>query len=453
MKIINKNKKNIIGLFLMLVIGLIILFFITTDKSLLPASLKNVTVFSQIKDNPKFGFNELFIETLINPNTMEKDREMVALAVKETGGTWLRFPGGTPANTYVPDLTAPGMGRDTLADKRMKNNFAVDYADFVTQYLPKTKTTYVLNMAAHFPTYYGGVNLMPPRLKNKTEDQIIAMNLSVVEYLLDRSIEIPYIELGNELYLHNLSANRNLLVQNKNLQWVTTIMKPEMDKYERLSNKYITELNKLAERKSKELNKNISFKYGAPYYGPQDSPQDYLGLHAMRNYYWDTRISNMKIDAVVPHFYTSNAVCKTIDNLKDVLLFDECLRTKGYDYVKRLPDTIDKIKKNNTQKEIWVTEFNIWFGDAQTNQLIKTTFPNSSDHINMVRSMVETFESKNIELYMFHALYLPAQLYSIVNNLPQVNQTINTRVDGTSLKISPIACALIKNNKNLSCQF
>lgn len=399
--------------------------------------------------DPKLGFNGFFIEQFIRSKNLPANLETLKTVMETTGATWLRFPGGTRANEYVPDMTATGLGRDNTFDKSFSRNFAEDYADYVINIGNTTKTSYVLNMAAHFPDYFGGVNNMAPRLRNKTDDQIIAMNLSVIEYLLNRGVNIAYIEIGNEGYLANLSKNRNLLVKSKSLSQVTTVMKPEMDKYEQLANSYMKALDELAIRKTKELKRTISFKYGIPFSAPQGPARPYMGSYAARNEYWNIRVAQINTDAVVPHLYTALDDCRlqNPDSKRTA-----CMVQKSKDYLVLLPTIIDRTRAVAPGKEIWVTEFNAGLGFSNTDPLSLSSFVNSPEHIQVIKDMIKIFKDKKIENYMFHMLNSTESGYAIIRNLGQTTSALKSP-NSTDFAISGSICGLILSPKSsLSCQ-
>ncbi len=370
----------------------------------------------------KFGFNGFFLEGIVKDKNLNDDVAAIDTVLTATDAAWIRFPRGTGANTYVFDLAAPGFGDDSSFSKTYTDNFIVNYADIA--HALHTKTDYVINMAAHFPSYYGGTSFMPPRLRNKSDADLIKMNVDAVEYLIDHGVAVPYIELGNELYASNLSPNRNSLVTGKTLAQVTTVMKPEMDRFEDLSKQYITAFDALAARKS------VSFKYGVPALPPLGDMTKpiFNGSLANRNIYWNQRVSSIPgVDGLVIHWYSNFGPCKSILNKSDFL---NCENQTSITDISQLGVAIDRTRATYPNKELWFTEFNAGFGYENDPQINGSGFINSPAHIKYIRDLMTMFKNKNVDLYTFHMLFgSTAKEYAVVNKI----------VSTTAVKINPNA--------------
>lgn len=399
---------------------------------------KNTTGRSNSSSN--FGYNGLFIEGLmknkaknINYNVIAIDRVMTA-----TGAAWLRFVGGTRANSYVWDPAAPGLGDDTSFDKLFTNNFLVNYADIAKAL--DAKTDYVIDIAAHFPYYYGGTQYMPPRLKNKTDAQIIAMNVDAVRYLIEHGVPSHemYIELGNELYYTNLTQNMQANATGKTYDQVVTAMKPAMDRYESLVNQYIAAFNALGREKG------TTFKFGVPFLMPYaTTTTPFTGSLANRNTYWDARMAALPVNAVVIHNYSNLAVCKSIVNNNTT--FRDCLRQKDDEDVRNMPISIDRTRSLYPGKELWFTEYGSGLGYSADPQLDNSGYVDSPDEIKYLKDITNVFKSKQVEFYTLHALYASqGKNYVVMTNL---NQTGATKVlSETDMYVLPIVCAFIPTN-------
>lgn len=390
--------------------------------------------------NPRFGYNGFFVEGFLKNNNRNIKANVEALdqVLTDTRATWLRFPGGTRANDYVFNLANPGFGRDTAYDRGFKNNLIVEYADIAKAV--HAKTAYVVDFAAHFPTYYGGTAFMPAPLRNKTDDQIIKMNLDGIEYLINQGLDVPVIELGNELNGADLSPWRNISVANKSYADTERIMKPELDRYENLVGQYRVALNDLAARKSAELGRTITFEIGVPIFlvnGPNGKM--FNGPLGARNTYWNTRVAQMPIDAMIVHTYSNFGSCNTFWNNT---AFVNCLKQKSNEDVASLPNNIDRTKALSPSKKLWITEYNAGFGFSADPRMDRSGFSNSPAHIQYLRDVTNIFKQKEVDLYLLHMLYTSqGTSYVIVNNLPS---TTTTRVTPTSdLYAQPSICAFI----------
>jgi hypothetical protein len=232
---------------------------------------------------------------------------------------------------------------------------------------------------------------------------------------------------------------------------VTTIMKPELDRYDMLARLYMSELDKLAVRKSAQLKRNISFKYSVPIVAPQGPNKPYMGDYAARNEYWDTRMMQIPTDAVVPHLYTSTSNCKNLAVALNATKQMECMNSESNKYVKLLPTIIDRIRTMAPNKEIWITEFNVGLGDNDNDPRSKYSFVNSPDHIRLIKEMVAIFENKKIENYMFHMLMSSGSGYAVVKKI-DAPQGATMKVTGSELGATISACALITDpNSDIQC--
>jgi hypothetical protein len=217
----------------------------------------------------------------------------------------------------------------------------------------------------------------------------------------------------------------------------------------------MSELDKLAARKSKQLKRTIKFKYAVPINSPEGYKLDqpYMGDYAARNEYWDTRMMQIPVDAVVPHLYASTYKCKELAIVFNVSKRTPCMISETNKYLELLPTILDRIRAKTIQagnKEIWVTEFNIDLGfDNDVRSLYD--FVNSPEHINVVKKMTTIFENKKIENYLFHILISDGHPYSAIRKMNE-SQGSRFKIEGSELGASNITCALLVNSKsNIKC--
>ena len=390
-----------------------------------------------------FGYNGFFLESLLGRNRefVNADTESLGHVLEATQATLLRFPGGTRANSYVFDLSAPGLGEDSSFDKLFDQNFIVDYAKFAKSF--GVKTVYVMNLSAHFPSYYGGNQPQPPRLKGKTDEEIIDMNIRAVEYLLDQGLEVPYVEFGNELYLHNLSKLRNLKVANKDASEVSKTMQGEMDKYETLINKYNEALATLSQKKSSQLGRDIKFKTGVPVVllnGNQSKP--YAGAYQARNQYWNERVKDLPVTALVPHSYSNLSRCRNA--ALNTSQRAQCMEEDSKKDIEELPLALQMTKGLAPEKEIWVTEFNSGLGFESTDVLAQSSFVNSTAHVDYLQKVATIFREQSINIFLMHMFYSSGSTSAVANN---TNDTRSVKIEESSrVYIKPTICAFIPEN-------
>lgn len=448
----NKNVTLVLAA-VFLILGGLVVWVTTKNKSSIPGTLPNsnsmtagLTYKGQVRTSadPGFGYNGFFIEGFMKnkANNINKNVEALDKVMSATNATWLRFPGGTRANSYVFDLTAPGLGQDSSFDKSFPDNFLVNYADIAKAV--NAKTAYVIDMTAHFPSYYGIASLIPPRVRNKTDNEIIKMNVDAVAYLLEHGNDVPVIELGNELYIGNLSPSRNSKVPNKTLTEVEQIMKPEMDRYETLVNQYIAAFNDLAQRESAILGRTVSFKYGVPILMPPGAVtngKQFVGPLASRNIYWNNRVTALPVDAFVIHAYSDFGPCKSI--FSNPQTFRACEIQKDNEDVINLGKGLDKTRQFYPHKEIWVTEFNAGFGFESDPQIDGSGFAYSQDHVKYLRDVANVFKQKGVDLYFVHMLYGSSNKnYAIINNLALPNSI--KIIPDAEIYAQPTICAFIQ---------
>lgn len=426
----------IVGTLLVVGIGTVIQNHKTQAAST-PITYENKT---RASATSKFGFNGFFLEGIVRDKNLNDDIVAIDNVLTATNATWIRFLRGTTANTYVFDLTAPGFGDDSSFSKTFSDNFIVNYATIARSL--HVKTDYVINMASHFPTYYGGTANMPPRLRNKTDAQLIAMNVGAVKYLLDNGADVSYIELGNEMYSYNLTQNEVSLATNKTLDQVTTVMKPAMDRYEDLSKQYIAAFNALAVQESATLGKSVNFQYGVPALPPLGdlTKPIFNGPLGNRNIYWNQRVSSIPgVNGLVIHWYSNFGPCKSILSKASFLA---CENQTSVSDISQLGVSIDRTRATYPGKALWFTEFNAGFGYENDPQINGSGFINSPAHIKYIRDLMTMFKNKNVELYTFHMLFgSTAKEYAIVN---KVVSTIGIKINpNAGLYAQPSICGLI----------
>lgn len=328
----------------------------------------------------------------------------------------LRFPGGTIANKYRFYKT--GYGYSSI-DKKRPENYIEEYIRLVKKMKTKPKTVFVMNLLDHY--------------KGENEAALIKENMDALKHLIDNGMEVIAVELGNEFYLYseivgfpgvttvnpelnnthaietgnennqqtsnpkkkenilirwlrNLTgkysgnnkaksnAAQNTSVQNKN---ANSDVDPRLIKFERLA--------KIYDEKIKALYPSI--KTGVP-----------VGnlINEKHNAYNNFVLANFPfVDAFVVHFYGSfNKNCKEGDI--------ECVR-RGLNWSLK-KSTIPRLEyiNNNTNKEIWVTEWNsIKFGHwGGENAWVR----NTPIHNEYIKKYIDVFNQYGVTISNFHKL-------------------------------------------------
>ncbi len=362
---------------------------------------------TEVFKKPGFGYNGFFIESLIKSPDRVGQTKVIQQVLSDTGASFMRFPGGTRGNEFIPLLDNPGLGKQTSFDKGFKNNFLVEYA--TTMKGTGVKTVYVANLAAHFPNYYGAPGLIPKPIRNKSDAELIAMNVRAVEYLIDQGVEVPFIELGNELYAYDLTKLlRGKVRKEKDFAKVTAVAGPTLDRYEQLVNQYSLAFDQLAERKSKELGRIITIKTGAPIITPSavfnpNYNNYYQGDFSNYFRYWNERVLPMNIDAVIIHPYADTSLCVNSRSINESL--EKCLARTAYADLANMPTVLDRLQAAAPNKEIWITEYNVALGFSTGDIRAKSSYVMSKEHLDYLKKVSDLFSARGIPVYLAHQFY------------------------------------------------
>jgi hypothetical protein len=319
----------------------------------------------------------------------------------------LRFPGGTIANKY--HFSKPGYGWSS-ADMKRSENYIVDFVKLVKTLKKEPKVIYVYNMFDHF--------------KGANEAELIKENFDALQYLINNGVNVVAVELGNEFYLYNeiigtpgqttfnpednnmeeietggaqkpntAPKNENILI--RWLRMLTGQKKPTSTpntgttNNERLT-KY-ARLAKIYHDKTKKINPNI--KTGVPLGNFKNNK------HTEYNEYILSPAFAFA-DAYVVHFYGAfDKNCKEGDL--------NCVRS-GLDWT--IKSTIEprlKYLKENTKKEIWVTEWNaIKFGHWGDES---SWARNTSIHVEYTKKFIDLYNQYGVTISTFHKLVGPSE--------------------------------------------
>jgi hypothetical protein len=395
-----------------------IIFFVVVSIALPTSSLFAATM--EVQKKPGFGYNGFFIENLIKSSDRAQQTETIKKTLIDTGASFMRFPGGTRSNEFIPLIENSGLGKQTSFDKGFKNNFLVEYASTMKD-IP-VQTVYVANIMAHFPSYYGAPGLIPKPIRGKSDIDLIEMNVRAVEYLIDQGLDVPFVELGNELYSYDLTKLlRGKVRKEKSYTKVASIAAPALDRYEYLVNQYTLAFDQLAERKSKELGRVITIKTGVLAVTPSATFNPnynnyYQGDFSNYFSYWNERVSHMNADAVIIHPYADTSVCVNQRSLSEPLA--TCLSRTAYADLQNMPTVLDRVQSMFSGKEIWVTEYNVALGFSANDIRAKSSYVMSSDHLDYLKKVSDLFSNRGIPVYLAHQFYSASAKTALIIGSP-----------------------------------
>lgn len=386
-------------------------------------------------EKDRFGFNTIWMFGALN-NTPASTQAEITEGLKRLKQPIVRFPGGTIANSYHFNLpgyngTQPGA---TI-------NYIIPFTNMVAPPGEPVvaKISFVPNIAEHFQHI----------LYKGTDDELVRENLQAMEYLLDRGLSIPMVELGNEFSLYpelfwrignqplkpidTVEEQVQILTEIRSTYtndeaYIASHMKDGIDRLELLYARYQTEINAMMTRRG--LPKP---KYGVPIHTIRPGGKYYGDTrHFLK--YWNTRVKAMKnIDALIPHIYlnflTGEGMSKGIAELQGV---------------------VKEFKAFFPNRRFWYTEFNANpYLNGKTND-------DTQEQVNVLTKMIQIFRENNGDYYFLHQLFTDTSSYPLmykklnetskpVNGLTQPNGTVvaDPRF-GKSLFYSPLFCWGVK---------
>lgn len=328
----------------------------------------------------------------------------------------MRFPGGSIANKYHFNNVGYGWEKPS---KNLTENFIVEYVRVIKAMKNPPKTVFVMNLLDHF--------------KGANEADLIKENMDALQYLIDNGMDVIAVELGNEFYLYNEivgipgitvnpelnniddiengDSNNNSSVTHPKesilIKWLRTLTgKPSgQNKSKQIfgnaptassqspNNANFVKFERLAKIYADKIHAvDPSIKTGIPLGNFQNQKHTEYNTFVLNHFDF--------VDAYVVHFYGSfNKNCKEGDLA--------CVK-KGMDWsINTLMIPRLKYIKENTNKEIWVTEWNaIKFGHWGDEQ---SWARNTSVHLEYIKKYIDIFDQYGVTISTFHKLAGPME--------------------------------------------
>jgi len=325
-----------------------------TEKITLDFSVNTTSPIAVHKDI--YGFNTGF---MFGGNI--EDLPEVQRLSKSLSPVTLRFPGGTIANYYHPNLNGYGFKEEEVGQMK-------DFEGFLKSQ-PFEKSNYLDAFAKICKLTNSDVMFVANMLTGT-----IAENILAIDRLREKGLKIVGIELGNEFLLQRYRNNY-----------------PDVQTYITQAKSYAMAFRK----KYPEIPLGVVGSEEGASTGTQA---------AQFTSTWNTTLSKESFfDAVVYHFYANTNYCNKLgDNgssLKEV--FDCALETTAiehYDMIKLV--TSELIKTYGTKRKIWITEWNT----QQSPKYVGNTFIQAAMAAEFMFNTIEFNAANNnlIEYAHFH---------------------------------------------------
>ncbi len=331
----------------------------------------------------------------------------------------MRFPGGSIANKY--HYYKPGYGW-SKPDMKRKENYIVEFVRVMKAMKKQPDVIFVMNLFDHF--------------KGANEANLIKENMDALKYLLDNGMNVIAVELGNEFYLYNEIIGLPGITHNPEANNIDLIEIGQEDNTQNNGNNNPKDNNGGNGNQANQNNESILIKWLRMLTGKGKSNSQFAAGKAVNNNrlqkylrlakIYDTKINtqypriktgapigNFKnkkhteynnfvlknfgfVDAFVPHSYGSyNKNCK--DN--------KCVK-EGLDWsIRAVVEPKLKYIRDNTNKEIWVTEWNALkfghWGDEGA------WLRNGEVHKEYTIKFIKLFEKYGVTISNFHKLTGP----------------------------------------------
>jgi hypothetical protein len=212
---------------------------ITTNPLPTPTNTTPSTVSSE----DALGFNLIWMHgaTYNSPSTTFAE---ITTALKDLKSPMVRFPGGTIGNYYHfngKDYGSWMSGNQCVGRPATGVNFIQRFSQVASD--AKIPVAYILNVNEH----------LDRRCYTDGDTVLKKENLDALEYLLQKNIKIPIIEVGNELTIYPASFGLtvgdliNPLIYNDRNKMIA-IVKPSIDRYEQLLADYKISIHQLFAR-------------------------------------------------------------------------------------------------------------------------------------------------------------------------------------------------------------
>ncbi len=349
----------------------------------------------------RFGFNTIWMHGLVYNSPTSAISE-VKNALKLLNHPIVRFPGGSIGNYYHyngKDYGFWSQGNPAVTGE----NFIVKFADIVQS--AGSPVAYVLNILEHFQNRYPEyINL---NLQNNSafypqydedDDYLINENLQAIEYLLQKGIKIPIIEIGNELTLYPSYFGINLakFSYKDDPVAVQNVVKPSIDRYLNvIVPLYKSKINQLMTQYGQSLP-----KYGVPIHTIR-SGRKYYGDTRFFLSYWNERMKVANVDALIPHNYfdfgSNSSPSATL--------------LRGRNEIQNAKVIFNEYKSMFGSKPLWLTEFNITAPEGTKN---KNT--GSVIHAQLLDEFIQAIVGEfNVEYYFLHQIFTDGEGYGTIH--------------------------------------